>query len=87
MAEADPSGTKPTVKIINVHEAKTHLSRLLDRARAGEEIVISKANKPYAKLIPFDPRPRRQPGGLTGALPQSFFDPLPDAEMIGLTGR
>lgn len=87
MSEADPLATKPVAKVINVHEAKTHLSRLLDRAQAGEEIVISKANKPYAKLVPFDPKPRRQPGGLTGTLPQSFFDPLPDDEMIGLIER
>jgi len=39
--------------ILNVHEAKTHLSRLLERVAAGEEIVIGKAGKPVAKLIPY----------------------------------
>ena len=38
---------------VNVHEAKTHLSRLLERVEAGEEIVIGRAGKPVAKLIPY----------------------------------
>lgn len=69
---------------INVHEAKTHLSRLLDRAHAGEEITISKAGKPWAKLVKLDePKPfkKRTPGGWpgTGDIPDSvWFDPLPD---------
>ena len=37
-------------KVVNVHEAKTHLSRLLERAHAGEEIILAKAGKPYARL-------------------------------------
>ena len=45
---------------VNIHEAKTHLSRLVDRASAGEEIVIAKAGKAMAKLVPFEPgEPRR----------------------------
>ncbi|MFZ4382269.1 MAG: type II toxin-antitoxin system Phd/YefM family antitoxin [Sandarakinorhabdus sp.] len=52
---------------VNVHDAKTHFSRLLDRAHAGEEIVIAKAGKPYARLVPLAPaEPRkvlRTPGG------------------------
>lgn len=55
---------------INVHDAKTHFSRLLDRAHAGEEIVIAKAGKPYARLVPLlpaePPRPKRTPGGWPG---------------------
>lgn len=49
-------------KIYNVHEAKTHFSRLIDRAHAGEEIVLAKAGVPYAKLVPVapaTPEPRR----------------------------
>lgn len=38
--------------IVNVHEAKTHLSRLLQRVKNGEEIIIAKAGKPYARLVP-----------------------------------
>lgn len=58
MAEADPQ------KTFNVHDAKSQLSKLIDRAHAGEEIILSKAGKPYAKLIAFEPSPlpRRQPG-------------------------
>ncbi|MEA3347850.1 MAG: type II toxin-antitoxin system prevent-host-death family antitoxin, partial [Pseudomonadota bacterium] len=47
---------------VNVHEAKTHLSRLLVRAHAGEEIVIAKAGHPYARLVPLNPAKQRQPG-------------------------
>lgn len=39
--------------VVNIHEAKTHLSRLVARAAAGEEIVIGKAGKPMAKLVPY----------------------------------
>ena len=49
---------------INVHEAKTHLSRLLERAHNGEEIVLAKAGKPYAKLVP--------PQNLIGLSKKSF---------------
>jgi prevent-host-death family protein len=53
---------------VNVHDAKTHLSRLLDRAHAGEEIVIAKAGKPYAKLVRIEEPARRlrTPGGWPG---------------------
>ena len=52
---------------VNVHEAKTNFSRLLERAHAGEEIIVAKAGKPYARLVKLDePKPvRRQPGGWT----------------------
>ncbi|HEX8387567.1 MAG TPA: type II toxin-antitoxin system prevent-host-death family antitoxin [Sphingomonas sp.] len=80
MAEADPQ------KTFNVHDAKTHLSRLIDRASAGEEIVIAKAGEPKAKLVPYSApgKPRRKPGGLrlTGDIPDSvWFDPLPEDEL------
>lgn len=48
---------------VNVHEAKTHLSRLLARVSAGEEVLISRAGKPVAKLVPVERAPaRRTPG-------------------------
>lgn len=58
MAEADPH------KTYNVHDAKTHLSKLIDRAHAGEEIVLAKSGVPWAKLVPYaaPPKPQRQPG-------------------------
>jgi prevent-host-death family protein len=46
---------------VNIHEAKTHLSRLVERAAAGEEIVIAKAGEPKARLVPLErPRTRRR---------------------------
>jgi prevent-host-death family protein len=68
---------------VNVHDAKTHFSRLLDRAHAGEEIVIAKAGKPYARLVPLAeaPKPPRLPGGLKGELPDSFFDSMTEEEL------
>jgi len=54
-------------EIVNVHAAKTQLSRLLERAEAGEEIVIGRAGKPIAKLVPYVPdRPKRVFGALKG---------------------
>ena len=54
---------------VNVHEAKTHLSRLLERAAAGEEIVISRAGRPVARLVPYEARDRpRAPGSMRGAI-------------------
>ena len=47
---------------VNVHEAKTHFSRLLDRAHAGEEIIVAKAGKPFAKLGPLMARKSEYPG-------------------------
>ena len=56
-------------KIINVHEAKTHLSRLLEEVAAGEEIVIGKAGKPVAKLVPYKAKNEpRKPGALKGEI-------------------
>ena len=87
MAEADPQ------KTFNVHDAKTHLSRLIDRAHAGEEIILAKAGKPYAKLVPIGPAPsgpKRKPGGLavTGEIPDSvWFDPLPEDELERWEGK
>lgn len=52
------------IKQVNVHEAKTHLSRLLEQVSFGEEIIIAKGNEPIAKLVPFkNPKEgRRNPG-------------------------
>jgi prevent-host-death family protein len=57
------------MKVTNIHEAKTHLSRLVERVVAGEEIVIGKAGKPVAKLVPYtEPKPLRKPGGMKGKI-------------------
>ena len=66
---------------VNIHEAKTHLSRLLARAHAGEEIVIAKSGKPYAKLVPLDEKNERTPGLAKGRVTDAFFEPLPEEEL------
>jgi prevent-host-death family protein len=66
---------------INVHEAKTHLSRLLARVEAGESLVISRAGRPIARLVPFDERrePRR-PGRWAGRVRiADDFDETPES--------
>ncbi len=66
--------------MINIHEAKTQLSKLIEEAEAGQEIVIARAGKPAAKLVPFTAlKTERKPGSMKGkfVVPDSFFDPLP----------
>jgi prevent-host-death family protein len=56
-------------KAINVHEAKTHLSRLIERVEAGEEITLARAGRPVARLVPYSRRTApRQPGLLRGQI-------------------
>ena len=87
MAEADPQ------KTFNLHEAKTHLSRLVDRAHAGEEIIVAKAGVPYAKLVPIAPPElplRRVPGGWPelATIPISVWaEPLPEEELNFIDDR
>jgi prevent-host-death family protein len=77
-----------TQRTINVHEAKTHLSRLLEDVARGEEIILAKAGKPYARLVPMETvKPVRRPGMFPGPVPDSFFDPLPDDELDAWEGR
>lgn len=66
---------------VNIHEAKTHLSRLIRRVLGGEEITIAKAGTPVARLVPIEPaRRERTPGSAAGEIEISpaFYDPLPD---------
>jgi prevent-host-death family protein len=67
--------------IINVHQAKTQLSRLLKRAHEGEEIVLAKAGKPYARLVPLEEAKPRVPGIIDGRVDEAFFEPLPEDEL------
>ncbi len=76
------------MQTVNIHEAKTHFSRLVDEAAAGTEIIIAKAGKPVAKLVPLTPphdRPKRRLGALAGvaAIPPDFDAPLPE-DIIGI---
>ena len=67
---------------VNIHEAKTHLSRLIREVRNGEEVVIARGNKPVAKLVPLDPeKPQRRLGALKGMIIEvadDFDEPLED---------
>ena len=64
---------------VNLYEAKTRLSALVDDASAGAEIIIAKNGKPLAKLVPFRDRPRRKPGRFKAKIWMSddFDAPLP----------
>ena len=65
---------------VNIHEAKTHLSRLLERVLLGEEVIIMKAGTPIARLVPAAPAPRRRQLGWAAGefvVPDNFDDPLP----------
>ena len=69
--------------VVNVHEAKTQLSRLLAQAEAGEEVIIARNGQPVARLVRCQPRGKRKFGAWRGRLvvDDSFFDPLPEAEL------
>lgn len=72
------------MQTVNIHDAKTHLSRLLEQVAGGEEIVIAKAGKAIARLVPLDAPPKkRQLGLLKGKLrvPDDFDEPLADGEL------
>lgn len=67
---------------VNVQEAKTHFSRLLEQTHAGQEIILAKAGKPYARLVPLaSESPRRGPGRRAGRVGDAFFEPLPAEEL------
>jgi prevent-host-death family protein len=68
---------------VNIHEAKTHLSRLLEKVSAGEEVILAKSGKPVARIVSYEKQkttPRR-PGLVKGHLDDQFFDPLPEDEL------
>ncbi len=76
--------------LFNIHEAKTHLSKLLQRVIAGEEIWIAKAGKPIAKIVPFEQKKvTRKPGSAKGKIWVSpdFNAPLPDEIVDAFEGR
>ncbi len=79
-----------SVQQINIHEAKTNLSRLLAEVADGAEVVIAKAGKPLAKLVPIKPAaPVRKPGYLKGKIKIAgdFDEPLPADILDAFEGR
>ncbi len=78
------------MKSVNVHEAKTHFSKLLARVEKGQEVVISRAGKPVARLVPHQPVSATPVfGGDRGKLivPDDFDTPLPDDLLAAFEGR
>ena len=73
---------------VNVHEAKTQLSRLLALVEAGEDVTIARNGRPVARLVPCEPQGKREFGALKGRikLDDSFFDPLPEEELAAWEG-
>ena len=76
---------------VTVHQAKTHLSKLIAAAERGEEVVIARGNKPAVRIVPVavvaeaaTPRPPRTPGRLKGlvSLDDSFFDPMLEEDLL-----
>ncbi len=75
-------------EMVNVYEAKTHLSRLIERAAAGEEIVIARAGKPVARLLGWKPDPVREPGVWHGRVViASDFSEFTDQDAVDWYGE
>lgn len=73
------------MQTVNIHEAKTHLSRLVERVAAGEEMIIAKAGKPMARLVPLEKpmQKKREPGALKGKIwmAENFDAPMSAEEL------
>ncbi len=68
--------------LINVHDAKTQFSKLLEQAHSGQEIILAKAGKPYARMVPLAPAvSKRQRGRVKEVNDDAFFDPLSETEL------
>ena len=76
-------------RVLNIYEAKTHLSALVDEAAAGREIIIAKAGRPKAKLVPLRQSARRAPGRAKGKIwiAANFDAPLPKALLDAFEGK
>ena len=82
-------GYAPGMLTVGIHEAKTTLSRLIRKASAGEEVVITKSGVPVAKLVAVVPGEPRELGRDVGRfdVPDDFNDPLPDDVLDAFEGR
>lgn len=72
---------------INMHEAKTHLSRLADRAHGGEEIILSKAGKPWARLMPLRPGEAQEPIQVQVLTEPDWFAPSTEEDIQEMFGK
>jgi prevent-host-death family protein len=75
---------------VGMHAAKSQLSKLVAQAEAGEEVIITRGDKPVARIVPFEPQPMRGAFGLyKGQFPidDRFFEPLPDDELKAWNGE
>jgi len=78
------------MQTVNIHEAKTNLSRLVEEVAAGQEIIIAKAGKPMARLVPLVAAPKKRRLGLFKGLlnvPDDFDAPLPEDVLASFEGR
>ena len=79
------------MKMVNMHDAKTHLSRYVAELAPGETLVLCNRNEPVAELRALAPKPLRKPriGAAKGQIdvPDSFFDPLPDEILKAFNGE
>ena len=78
-----------SMAVVNVHQAKTQLSRLLAQVEAGEEVIIARRGEQIARLVRCKPRGKRQFGAMRGKLvvDDRFFDPLPEEELRAWEGE
>jgi prevent-host-death family protein len=75
------------MKQVNIHEAKTHLSRLLEEVEAGEDVVIARNGRPIARVVPFHTGARREPGAWAGRVwIADDFDELPPSLLAAFGG-
>ena len=75
---------------VNIHQAKTQFSRLVERVAGGEEIIIAKSGKPVARLVPYAPkRAARRPGAMRGRsrIKKNFDAPLPKEILASFAGK
>ena len=80
MDEVNSEARHTVTVTVNIHEAKTHFSKLLERVRLGEEVIVAKAGQPVARLVPVQTPPKqRQPGSARGMIEigEDFDAPLP----------
>ncbi|MFY9751711.1 MAG: type II toxin-antitoxin system Phd/YefM family antitoxin [Candidatus Acidiferrales bacterium] len=74
------------MRVVTIHKAKTNLSKLIEKASEGEEVIIARGSKPVARLVPVgEVKGKRRPGSLKGQLRvgPEFFEALPPGELSG----